>query len=283
MNAEHRRYTCAENLHAMNRSIRNKKSQATVSQSRSSGGFTLIELLVVIAIISILAIMLIPALAQAKEAAQAIKCLNNLKQSSLGMIMYSSENNETMYVNNSWNAGHGTGWSPIYGTAEYLYLEGDTNKSIWSLRHGYIETSSTTVNSVDRCPSGKMRFPGHWSYYAGLPMMNLKHMRFSTNRQYVYLDVADIQTPGTYFLLGDGSYQNNLLMENHHFYFYFANAIHTLAPRHNGNYHMAFVDGHVQAMGFNAMEDWVLSSETFEGRSVWIYPDETVTASVKVR
>ena len=59
-----------------------------------ASAFTLIELLVVIAIIAILAAILFPVFAQARGAARQISCLSNVKQASLGSMMYAQDYDE---------------------------------------------------------------------------------------------------------------------------------------------------------------------------------------------
>jgi prepilin-type N-terminal cleavage/methylation domain-containing protein/prepilin-type processing-associated H-X9-DG protein len=61
-------------------------------------GFTLIELLVVIAIIAILMAILMPAMNRVKEQGRRSTCLSNLKQLTLGWIMYADEYDD-MLVN----------------------------------------------------------------------------------------------------------------------------------------------------------------------------------------
>lgn len=58
---------------------------------KDKSGFTLIELLVVIAIIAILAAILFPVFARAREKARQASCQSNLKQLTLGALMYSQD------------------------------------------------------------------------------------------------------------------------------------------------------------------------------------------------
>jgi prepilin-type N-terminal cleavage/methylation domain-containing protein/prepilin-type processing-associated H-X9-DG protein len=71
-------------------------------------GFTLIELLVVIAIIAILAAILFPVFAQARAKARQATCTSNVKQLSLGFMMYIQDYDETFPYWN-WGDSYGSG------------------------------------------------------------------------------------------------------------------------------------------------------------------------------
>ncbi|HEY0867162.1 MAG TPA: prepilin-type N-terminal cleavage/methylation domain-containing protein [Fimbriimonas sp.] len=73
--------------------------------------FTLIELLVVIAIIAILAAILFPVFAQAKQAAKRTQDLSNVKQITLGFMMYAGDHDDTAPFNRVVENG-GDWWTP---------------------------------------------------------------------------------------------------------------------------------------------------------------------------
>jgi prepilin-type N-terminal cleavage/methylation domain-containing protein len=90
--------------------------------------FTLIELLVVIAIIAILAAILFPVFAQAKLAAKKAASVSNVKQLTLGNIMYTNDYDD-LFGDSEWGAGNATN-NPIYtnwATSIYPYVKSGTN------------------------------------------------------------------------------------------------------------------------------------------------------------
>lgn len=67
--------------------------------------FTLIELLVVIAVIAVLMAILMPALNRAREQGKRTACVSNLRQLTMGWILYADDNNDKIVAANTGATG----------------------------------------------------------------------------------------------------------------------------------------------------------------------------------
>ena len=86
--------------------------------------FTLIELLVVVAIIALLLSILAPSLSKARSLAERITCQTNVKQLTLGFLIYSQNNDGKLPL----NTRGGWYWDISYLTTDYLIDQTDADK-----------------------------------------------------------------------------------------------------------------------------------------------------------
>ncbi|MEJ2647512.1 MAG: type II secretion system protein [Sedimentisphaerales bacterium] len=118
---------------------------------RKTKAFTLIELLVVIAIIAVLMAILMPSLNRAREQGKRTVCLGNLKQLTLGWIMFADENDQRIV---SGNAGGPGGWvgkaySDGYANGQFL----PEKEQIAGIHAGALWTYVKDEGSY-KCPTG---------------------------------------------------------------------------------------------------------------------------------
>jgi prepilin-type N-terminal cleavage/methylation domain-containing protein/prepilin-type processing-associated H-X9-DG protein len=114
---------------------------------RNRRAFTLIELLVVIAIIAILAALLLPALSKAKAKAQATKCLSNMRNWGMALVMYINDNQDCLPF---FMADEGTTTNP------YLF---DQLAPYIARPMGVGTTSGMWTNELRKCPGGAATAP----------------------------------------------------------------------------------------------------------------------------
>ena len=207
-------------------------------------GFTLIELLVVIAIIAILAAILFPVFAKAREKARQTTCLSNVKQLTLGFMMYAQDYDE--YIRSA-------------------YLP-HTDSAYWSWMFGiepYVKNTQVFV-----CPSESASMSWGGSTKPLSYGMNYNYLGYSTS-QYV---LAQIQHPSQTVLIGDsGPHINSArtsILSSHTQYITWASQdpppefpdrpyteSHAVYTRHNETANVGFCDGHAKACNRGFLND----------------------------
>jgi prepilin-type N-terminal cleavage/methylation domain-containing protein/prepilin-type processing-associated H-X9-DG protein len=189
--------------------------------------FTLIELLVVIAIIAILAALLFPTFARAKSAAKSTQCVSNLRQLSSAQIMYANDNEDVNVGDEANIAGETKYWSDLIEpyVHEEQFARCPETSSLY--RDSQPWTFSYAINNVREkdgdlvgaawAPLSSIRRPSQIVLFVdGWP---------EASKPSVNADREEIS-----WIAGARNAATNPLVDGN--------------PRHNGNFNMAFCDGH---------------------------------------
>jgi prepilin-type N-terminal cleavage/methylation domain-containing protein/prepilin-type processing-associated H-X9-DG protein len=226
-------------------------------------GFTLIELLVVIAIIAILAAILFPVFAQAREKAYQTQCLSNLKQISLGWLMYTTDYDDTVMPVQ-------VGFYPPGPIVYYWWgsYDGTDLKEEEGLVYPYMRN-----NQIRSCPS----FPNELRGYLGQTGYGYNYQYLSPidwSGPAVYpVALSAVESPSETVTFADSARINSWsgsapVVEPNTYLEPPSSNFPTFAARHSETGNVAFADGHAKAMkpvyhsgtfGWGSQAEWFTS------------------------
>lgn len=216
-------------------------------------GFTLIELLVVIAIIAILAAILFPVFARAREKARQSSCASNLKQITLGLIMYAQDYDEKSALYAPWDWG-----TPVVQTtagmpgAKYVVSNGAVAGNFMSwmdIIHPYVKNTQ-----IFECPSGvqwnaNSAFYGYNSALSG-GAYNANYRSTAGVGGSGPAKWSEIKRPAEAVMVMDYAIVYSLYANIYdNFGEWQANPAYTFVHPHNEGTNIGFVDGHVKWYG----------------------------------
>ncbi len=222
-------------------------------------GFTLIELLVVIAIIAILAAILFPVFARAREKARQNSCLSNVKQLTLGVIMYANDYDEYMpYSISSWFS------APSWRSAIYPYVK---NLQIFQCP-SRPNAGIAAGGGVEYVPGSTAQFPRSYGINADTGYEGISPSGILSSFGGPWYNggpqcMAAMAVPAETLILG----------ETWNDYFPYigqgaGEACNNIAASHSGVGNYGFVDGHAKAMKPTA---------TIIGQNMWSIENDNPT------
>ncbi len=192
-------------------------------------------------IIAILAAILFPVFARAREKARQTSCLSNVKQLTLGALMYISDYDDIFF-------GHIQGRRDTPGYPYY----GGTGFCNWATQiYPYIKN-----NQLFTCPS----HPNYdWAPSWTSPDAYFGYgMNYWLTYFYYYISMADIKKPAETIWFTDCDYYVVYPTYYLHTYptstAYGQNGFARLQLRHNDGVNVAFVDGHAKWLNRQAIE-----------------------------
>lgn len=192
-----------------------KRSVVHIRRELSPKAFTLIEILIVLAIIGILAALLLTSVKSVKTSANSAQCAANLRELSAGMLLYTTDHQNTFPVIDSGVGSPERYWMHKLVNGGYLPLERDKN---WIWR------------KLWRCPAEEKIYSSGTSYGLSAHLGGSRGVIYDKPSQ-VYM-FADADDPS----LNPWSISKNTPYGKRWIY------------RHNGpssGILMAFMDGHV--------------------------------------